>query len=224
MTDLLIVAGIVVLLCVAWMARRSTQVGSPHVDSGPGRSPEPSAVRSAEAARDARFEELRLLVPSFELRGPALRSVKSSYEPKIKYQVNLAELTCSCPDFVKRRNQFEGRDARRICKHIYQLLVTERAMANWDDLLTTFLKEHNPARRLLQARLRSGKIIVIGRTPGAEWIDVYTHRRKKGERGGNFSGGYDRYGFNLQEKRWSFGRPPAAAGEIRELIANFVGW
>lgn len=41
-----------------------------------------------------------------------------SFESDKTYSVNLLQMTCTCPDFVKKRQDFKIGDIRRMCKHL----------------------------------------------------------------------------------------------------------
>jgi hypothetical protein len=71
--------------------------------------------------------------------------------------------------------------------------------------------------------LASGERLAVGYTAGDDWLDVITRKRKKGEKGGRFTGPYDVFGYNMTAGRWSYGEGPAGAGEIRKLLAGAFG-
>jgi hypothetical protein len=50
---------------------------------------------------------------------PAIK-VQSHSNPEIRYSIKFAEMSCSCPDFIKNRTGFSFIDPRRLCKHLIQ--------------------------------------------------------------------------------------------------------
>jgi hypothetical protein len=56
------------------------------------------------------------------------------------YEVNLAQLRCTCPDFVSRRSEFPATDARRVCAHIYDKLYATKVEREFTPLLQGFIR------------------------------------------------------------------------------------
>jgi hypothetical protein len=56
------------------------------------------------------------------------------------YDVNLARLECSCPDWRAQRARFPPDDARRICEHIYDKLYATKVERTFDPLLQLFIR------------------------------------------------------------------------------------
>jgi len=56
------------------------------------------------------------------------------------YQVNLARLQCTCPDFESRRAKFAPADARRVCSHIYDKLYATKVERSFDPILQLFIR------------------------------------------------------------------------------------
>lgn len=162
-----------------------------------------------------------LLVPAFPFEEPAIQMVESFEGDGPNYQTDLSLLTCTCPDFVKRRSQFPGRGVRRVCKHLY-VRFPPAICDTFDPLLQAFLSERHPSPYLYQAKIGENNVVLLGVTPGEEWLNVFTRRRRKGETPGNFTGEYKRYGFSVERNGWAYGNHPAGAHEIRQLIAYFV--
>ena len=149
---------------------------------------------------------------------PEALSVESSSHPGTHYEVNLNALTCTCPNFVRLRQEVPPTSFGRMCKHLaarYRLLVPEGAST---ELILAILGAGHMKVDHRIARLASGGTVVLGFDPDREWCDVFARRRRAGERGGSYTGLFARYGFNLLERRWSYGDGPDGAREIRRLI------
>ena len=124
------------------------------------------------------------------------------------YTVDTAVLTCTCPDFTKRRADFPRSDPRRLCKHL---------MGQIDEYS---LFDMNTAPEISDVPSGKGFPVVdryvkdIGRErfiahvpPGRDrpWVNLYS--------------GQERYGFNVEDERWAYGRDP---GKEREALEAWV--
>lgn len=82
-----------------------------------------------------------------------LQYVKSHSDPSVFYSVDTANVTCSCPDWGKRRSEFQSGDIRRLCKHLAQVVIAsnDKRFFNFWGILNGFASR--------------GWGIPIGRTP-----------------------------------------------------------
>lgn len=134
------------------------------------------------------------------------------------YIVNLFKMTCTCQDFQKRqRAQFAKMDVRRPCKHLLKLIVKEQLLKEPDELTQSILEWLPSGKNFAINHMTSGEPVVFCYGRNA-WIDVFARKRRKGDGDGHYTGGYDRFGFNIEENRWSYGTGPPGALEIREMI------
>jgi hypothetical protein len=62
--------------------------------------------------------------------------------------------------------------------------------------------------------LASGALVVVGHG-GGPWVNVYARSRRADDRGGVYTGGYERFGWNIDEQRWSYAKNPPGAAEIK---------
>jgi hypothetical protein len=46
-------------------------------------------------------------------------AARARENPATMYEVNVARLTCTCPDFTAKRLDFPPGDVRRVCSHLY---------------------------------------------------------------------------------------------------------
>lgn len=120
--------------------------------------------------------------------------VPSSSSPSLKYDVNLVECTCTCPDFRERRALLPKRDPNRACKHIRRAL---------DSI--------HPGFFVQTIEFQCGEqTIRVERDICKNWVDVYANKR---------SGARPRrFGYSLVEKRWSYGDAPKGSQEIAQQI------
>ena len=126
-----------------------------------------------------------------------------------KYIVNITQLSCTCMDFKKRRENFPERDIRRICKHIAKQIVKNK--------LNTELTENKMIRAFIRKASVSykgvplfDKIIHVNITepikgPGeffilyrenVSWLDIINFTERT----------YIRNGYNIKENRWAYGK------------------
>lgn len=138
-------------------------------------------------------------------------SVRSYSDPAVSYLVNLSKMTCTCPDFLKRRAGREVGSLSRACKH----LKTE--------LLQTGIYEGSIFGAVLSDEYNSQYYYVhnefpaiFGYTLRKEWINVWT--ASQSHKFGKIS--FVRFGYSLLEERWSFGSVPEQNLAIEEIIHN----
>ena len=92
--------------------------------------------------------------------------------------------------------------------------------------LQTYIRNIDPTHKketYYVAQLASGADFGIGVTPGYPWLDIITRTRRKGEKGGVFTGEYAEFGFNVDRRGWSYGDGPPCAREIRQILAKHTG-
>lgn len=56
------------------------------------------------------------------------------------YEVNVARLTCSCPEFVSQRSAFPSDDARRVCAHLYDKLCSTKVERAFGPIAQLFIR------------------------------------------------------------------------------------
>lgn len=162
-----------------------------------------------------------LFVPKIDSKCDAEISVRSTMGDET-YLVNCARIHCTCEDFKKRRASYSPEDPRRVCKHIFRQFEKSNLEQLFDDLTWALLKSGKNSGRILVAELESGVRFAVSRVPGSDWVNVITRTRRKGEKGGHFSGPYGEFGFSVSENRWSYGSGPPAAAEIRQALQRLL--
>jgi hypothetical protein len=140
------------------------------------------------------------------------------------YAKNLEAVSCACEEFTKRRHKFAVNDVRRLCLHLLNAYEKAGIWSEQEEIVTALLQSGPIGsaawtyHSIYKAQLASGSDIFFGTQTNRPWVDVYTRKRKPGEKGGYFTGAYDRFGFNLITKEWAYGYAPPAARETRKLI------
>ncbi|MFN8179278.1 MAG: hypothetical protein U0167_15205 [bacterium] len=137
--------------------------------------------------------------------------------PGKQYAVNIYQMTCTCPDFAKRRSVFQRLDARRMCKHLASRLEEKCGVAELGQ----------PAYAVVRTAARYGpsgayKVVFLGphsflvmASAGKEWMSVIVRGEwpPQADRFKNYA-----FGYSLIERRWSYGRAPRAHKEIAEFL------
>lgn len=122
-----------------------------------------------------------------------------------EYRIDLLNNSCTCPDWVGSRRSAPPQDYKRVCKHIARTYHgLEVASENEDAMFDAFIVDHVCRGRgtvpqeewILE--VVNGKAVLYGYTPGKPWVNVFAPQ----------GGGYDRFGFNKEERRWSYGESP----------------
>ena len=135
------------------------------------------------------------------------------------YLVNLGQLICSCPDFTKRRFNFEKTDPRRICKHLLDRFKTEDYFNNQDDLIKEVLESGRVDTEFYTLQINNNTRIafIYGNT---EWVNVYCRNRKPNDKYGIYTGKFNEYGLTRSGKYWSYGKAPPGSKMIKYILSH----
>lgn len=146
----------------------------------------------------ARLKPISFGLPYIKYQEPLIHIVTGSSGHK--YEVNLNDFSCTCPDWEQRRFQFDVRDIRRACKHVARFL---------NFIPFSWVLPIPPYDFACASTEIDGYVYALIQKETDSWVDVFVKNR--------LDEIYD-YGFNVAEKRWSFKSRPRHAREIRELI------
>lgn len=140
-----------------------------------------------------------------KLRGGSFAPIQSLTDDERQYECSAALLECTCPDFAERRHEFPKDDARRLCKHLVQVLGKE----GWPEAFRherTVLQACRNRKRGFPVYGRRGVFSVNKATyqifwaqHETEWVDIYER---------------DRWGYNTSERRWAYNDKPRHAGQL----------
>jgi hypothetical protein len=61
-----------------------------------------------------------LVIDNIPEKFDRLYSARDRETPAIKYDVNIARLSCTCRDFTEKRLNLPPGDVRRVCAHLYE--------------------------------------------------------------------------------------------------------
>jgi hypothetical protein len=81
-----------------------------------------------------------LLVDNIPERFNRVYAARDRENSAMTYEVNIARLTCTCPDFTRRRLTLPPRDVRRVCAHLYDKLYQTKAERAFDPLVQLFIR------------------------------------------------------------------------------------
>ncbi len=136
------------------------------------------------------------------------------------FEVDLYEQTCSCPDWERHRNSRPVGDIGRCCKHMAEAYTRvesrETTVFPWlDALFKDFIERGrgaHPQEEWCTSRI-GDQDVLISKGP-ASWCHIYCQGAQ----------GYDRFAFNTEERRWSYGRNPGPLAPAAEkLFSEFPG-
>jgi hypothetical protein len=129
------------------------------------------------------------------------------------FVVVLREPACTCPDFLNRQ-AFPEHNPGRCCKHVaYAFLRTGKVFEPWFQALIddcfTYARGTPASKDWLLVQVPEEKPAVITTGPNA-WCNVLAHTQE----------GYQRFAFNPEDGKWSYGEAPKHAGAIEKAIRN----
>ena len=73
-----------------------------------------------------------LVIDNIPEKFNRLCAARDRENPAITYDVNIARLSCTCPDFTGKRLHFPPGDVRRVCAHLYDKLYQTKAERAFD--------------------------------------------------------------------------------------------
>jgi hypothetical protein len=81
-----------------------------------------------------------LVIDNIPEKFDRLYAARDRERPAIKYDVNIARLSCTCLDFTEKRLSFPPGDVRRVCAHLYDKLYQTKAERAFDPLVQLFIR------------------------------------------------------------------------------------
>jgi hypothetical protein len=132
-----------------------------------------------------------------------------SFSGSGNYQLDLNTLSCSCPDFQKRRTQFSMEDPRRLCKHLIEEIDPFDYFSG-DSAYHILAIDSNygfpTGERIIISVGNKTITAYINDDKNKVWIDVFDSE--------------NRYGFNVKEQRWSYGTGPDRSKDIAKCLTE----
>ncbi|MFI5252179.1 MAG: hypothetical protein ACHQQQ_07075 [Bacteroidota bacterium] len=138
--------------------------------------------------------------------------VRSFTDPSKFYTVDLFKETCTCQDFVDRKIVEPIHTCGRWCKHLR--CVMARLPAIQGTILEPVLNEKYLSKNILRLDVPE---VIFGFKDGKEWITVYGSSVSPDT--GEIN--YARFGYNLNDQRWSYNNSPQERSKIEKAIKRF---
>ncbi len=146
---------------------------------------------------------------------------------KEPYQINLQTLSCTCPDFIKRRSGFPEGDIRRVCKHQAQAIIkTKMNTKITDDMRIQNIIRSSQERGFqvydkcievtFNEKVKDPNPFYIFLDRDEDWANVIYFFSRRVIRGG----------YNMIEKRWAYRSNPFSAGyklKYNKAIEKAIG-
>jgi hypothetical protein len=148
-----------------------------------------------------------------EPRLPSLKfeaNIPSRGEAGVFYKVDLAGPSCSCPDWRGRRSRLPAGHLTRCCKHVFDAFAQLPQGLPTADWLEAFVELAWPAppRTEWQLITINSHQVLYSSASDKGWANCFA---KDGS-------GYERFGYNIEERRWAYGSQPKSAWAISEAI------
>ena len=163
------------------------------------------SVDTASAAARSMDLSQALLPPM-----PITCTLQSHSNDQVIYTVDLSGPSCTCPDWVGSRSKLPRGSLSRCCKHVFDAYIRLRPTDGWPGWLDAFFeKGWRPYPKKQWVVLRLDSTFALLSFGGNDWCDVFAVEDDT----------YERFGFNLIERRWSYDNKPGEADRIEgELL------
>ena len=126
-----------------------------------------------------------------------------------EYEVDMKTISCSCPDWRTSRSHLPVGHFSRFCKHAFTAYFNveiEGPPAVMEFLSNAF--PPHPEKEWILKPLSDGGDLILISSPTPTWADVYAIGNK----------GWGRFGYNVDEERWSYGISPKQSDKIIALL------
>ncbi len=145
--------------------------------------------------------------PSF-MRGKTYRYAE--------HEMDLYNLRCSCEYQSSKREIYQGRDIRLLCKHLYYKILKTSAAKELDPLTLELMKNAVlwSEKHLYRYRYMEQDII-LGFKEGTSWVNVYSPNKFNPIE-------CHRYSYNPITTRWSYNNQPEYGDLIPDLISRVI--
>lgn len=169
------------------------------------------------------LELLELPVQLQNLRPTYGRYQTSASNSTSIYSVDLDKQTCDCQRFEEKQNFPKGHMGR-ICEHLFVEMDRQKAFVSLHHMvltaLTLGLREQTREAYALKHPELPMMYVVIGESD--EWINVYARKKLGNQTIYEASGDFERHGWSVWQKRWSYSSGPAGASLLREFFMSLT--
>jgi hypothetical protein len=144
--------------------------------------------------------------------------VDSDKDQGVQYEVDVSQVTCTCPDFQRRANRPKA-SFSRCCKHLVRMLSECGHLESADEWVQAIAADgYGAPAEAWMVELNTAPAVLVAVAPSREWVNVYARKPRSGERIKTASGPIERYGWNVEEDRWSYGEGPPGSRELTPLM------
>jgi hypothetical protein len=152
------------------------------------------------------FEGERLIISPLPAKCDRIYKARARDSDAV-YDVNLARLECSCPEWQSERAGFPAADARRVCEHIYDKLYATKVERSFDPLLQLFIRY---GRRMFSYRVIRDDLgaFIVGQPFGPGVVRVI----------GDVQGKPILATYNVRAGEWASGETDLSADLARRLF------
>jgi len=218
---LLVITALFVIGCIVMAVKlrqgRVPEKAAPTAKPAVAQAPSPVPQAATEVASQAPTSQPP--EPQTQARQ-TLVTITSHTEAGTEYTLDIAALSCTCPDWLDTRaNQASGSPAR-LCKHLAEYLGRRPVeMPPTLRLYQAIIKQRGDAGRGLPIA-RAGNVVEYGEVKGKGYVMEIEARSYPWA---NLIIGGVRYGYNLDEKRWARGEKPKEATALAEKAKTLAG-
>jgi SWIM zinc finger len=212
----LIVFVFLVGVFVYWLLQTKSKTEPTLLDETSSNNDEPVSLHSSRLI--AALQSIDLSFPPLMDSSEEFIKVQSMLSDS-EYLLSLKEQTCTCEDFVLQRSNQPKNQLSRCCKHLLRALNQRGAF----DHSNKWVKAMGDAgfggpRLAWTLQLESATEVAMTIGLSKDWINVYAHSVRAGERIANASGPIKNYGWSVSDHRWSYGDSPPGARELKKLL------
>ena len=134
-------------------------------------------------------------------------TTRSRSVPDRTFDVNLYEMTCTCPNYTKERHRYPRRDARRVCPHLLSGLRKHDQLRKFTPVLRLILEEGRKYKYFHRLKSTKGDV-AVGFNKDSPQIGVFAEIH-----GETISRTY-----HLDTRSWTDGPPPDHEPILLETI------
>ncbi|MEI6125374.1 MAG: hypothetical protein WCQ99_02365 [Pseudomonadota bacterium] len=154
------------------------------------------------------------IIEELKKRGYKIDLHMSSFSDEdTSYAIDTENITCSCPDFSKRRQHYKQDDPRRLCKHLARTLFAmglPDQFKKFKNIIKHFSEKKTGfdlADNIKTININSKHFIILWSRDNP-WVNIYEEA--------------DRFGYNVEEARWSYGKAPVEGEEILKNLGMMI--
>ena len=139
------------------------------------------------------------------------------------YDIDLENQTCECAQFSERKT-FPKNTMTRICEHLFIGMNKQKAFSRQHHITLTALmlglREITTSAYAIKHNNLPLMYAIIGNND--EWINIYARAKNTGQTIYEASGNFERHGWHVYKKYWSYGAGPPGASLLKPLFSSLT--